>query len=248
MQNQTPEAQCCGGGGVIERILAEQHYRFQNAWLEADWHFSFQRYFDPNRMHFGALRAYNHDQIAPNRGFPLHPHREMEIISWVRRGTLTHEDSLGEKFAAEAGDLLVLTAGTGIEHAEMNYGQDPVELIQVWILPDSEHLAPDLQRVHVSPADYRNQWLVAVAGPNLGGRLTARQDVRLAIAGLEAGAETVWEGRPRHPLYLQCLGGRGTLNGVALEERDVAQIRHEPVLRLAVQEAGEWILVEVPEL
>jgi redox-sensitive bicupin YhaK (pirin superfamily) len=233
---------------MIERILADQHYRFHNTWLEADWHFSFQRYFDPNRMHFGALRAYNHDHIAPGRGFPLHPHREMEIITWVRQGVLTHEDSLGEKFEAGPGDLLVLTAGTGIEHAEMNYGQEPVELIQVWILPETEHVAPALQRLHLSPDDGRNAWLVAVAGPNLGGRLTARQDVRLAIARLDAGCRVEWEGRARHPLYVQCLTGAGTLNDVALKERDVAQIRHEPVLTLEAESPGEWLLVEVPEL
>lgn len=233
---------------MIERIPAQQHYRFRNAWLEADWHFSFQRYFDPNRVHFGSLRAYNHDHIAPGRGFAMHPHREMEIISWVRRGTLVHEDDRGLKVVAGAGDFLALTAGSGVEHAELNGGDGPVELIQIWVLPEEEHLVPSLEKTHVDLTHPTGGWDLVVTGEGLGGRLIARQDLRVAVARVEPGETLEFASRSRHPLYIQCLDGAGQLNGVSLEERDVAQLRSEPTVTLRASRAGEWILIEVPEL
>ena len=233
---------------MIERILARDHYRFQNSWLDADWHFSFLRYFDPDRVHFGSLRAYNHDHIAPGRGFAMHPHREMEIVSWIRSGTLVHEDDKGVTVTAQAGDFLALTAGSGMEHAEINGGDEPVELIQIWVLPDREHLSPSLDRTHVDLSAPTHGWESVVTGEGLGGRLIARQDVRIAVARVEEGDRIDFEPRPRHPVYIQCLGGAGLLNGIALEERDVAQLRGESLVSLQATAPGEWILIEVPEL
>src|SRR5271157_5151294 len=115
---------------------------FRNDWLNARHHFSFGEYHDPKRMGFGRLRVWNDDEVAPGKGFDPHPHKEMEIVTYIREGAITHRDSLGNEGRTEAGDVQVMHAGTGIVHAEYNLEQVPTRLFQIWILPDERGVAP----------------------------------------------------------------------------------------------------------
>jgi len=115
---------------------------FRNAWLDTHHHFSFSSYYDPARMGVGALRVWNDDAVAAGQGFDPHPHRDMEIITYVRSGAISHRDSLGNSGRTAAGDVQVMHAGTGITHAEFNEGTEPVELFQIWILPDRRGVQP----------------------------------------------------------------------------------------------------------
>ena len=121
-----------------------------HGWLKAKHHFSFARYYDPERLGHGALRVWNDDEIAPNTGFPPHPHADMEIITYVRQGAITHEDSLGHQGRTEAGDVQVMSAGSGIRHAEFNREPVPTTLFQIWIEPEAERRRAVVGRQAVS--------------------------------------------------------------------------------------------------
>ena len=127
---------------MIELVPFNTLGRFENDWLSARYHFSFAEYFDPRRMGFGPLRVWNDDRIRPGNGFPMHGHRDMEIITYVRKGAVSHQDHLGNRGRTEAGDVQVMSAGKGIMHAEYNLENDDTELFQIWIEPAHKNVRP----------------------------------------------------------------------------------------------------------
>ena len=133
-----------------------------HGWLKAKHHFSFGGHYDPNNMGHGSLRVWNDDEIAPNTGFPAHPRANMEIITYVREGAITHQDSLGNEGRTEAGDVQVMSAGSGIWHSEMNAGNDPVRFVQMWVLPDTERIDPGYQQLDIN-AELDGGGLVPIA-------------------------------------------------------------------------------------
>src|SRR5271155_1328441 len=135
-----------------------------HGWLDAKHHFSFADYHDPKRTHWGALRVWNDDEIAPNSGFPPHPHSDMEIITYVRTGAITHEDSLGNKGRTEAGDVQVMSAGTGITHSEFNREDETTTLFQIWILPSSTGQAPGWGARPFPKSDRSGNFVVLASG------------------------------------------------------------------------------------
>lgn len=237
---------------MLVRIPAEAHYRFSNRWLSATWHFSFDRYFDPERVNFGALRAYNHDQIAPGTGFPTHPHREMEIVTVVLAGELTHEDSTGRELVLHAGEVEAMTAGRGIEHAELNRGVTPTEFIQIWILPRESHLTPAHHQSRPTPAALAAGFTVVAADATSGAGLPIHQDARVAWAQLARGQDAPWVVRPGHRAYLHAVTGAATVSGIRLAPDDALEATAPPhdtlTLAVACQAAGHFLLVEVPDL
>ncbi|CAE6926912.1 Pirin domain-containing protein [Pseudomonas marincola] len=127
---------------MIEVRPFEQLGGANHGWLAARHHFSFAEYYDPKRMAWGQLRVWNDDEIAPQTGFPPHPHRDMEIITYVRKGAITHQDNLGNKGRTEAGDVQVMSAGTGITHSEYNLEDETTQIFQIWIMPNQFNSAP----------------------------------------------------------------------------------------------------------
>jgi hypothetical protein len=219
---------------------------FRNEWLDTRHHFSFASYHDPARMGFGRLRVWNDDEIAAGTGFDPHPHREMEIVTYVREGAITHRDSLGNEGRTEAGDVQVMHAGTGIVHAEYNREPGPTRLFQIWILPDRHGVAPG--------------W-GARAFPKIGGGLAVLASGRQADAGSGAlplyadaalRAGTLAKGETvRVPLeagrgaYLVPASGAVSVNGVAVGTRDGAAITGETELAITATEDAELVLVDV---
>lgn len=232
--------------GVIDVVPASAHFRFKNTWLNADWHFCFDRYFDPKRVNFGALRVYNHDIVAPGHGFPLHPHREMEVITYLIAGELSHEDSFGHRGILRAGEIQCLAAGRGVNHTEMNQGTAPAELLQIWILPEQSQLTPRIEQRMLAPEQQKNQWVMAASGQGLGGALTLGQDARFALVYLEAGHSAEWTVRPHHLIYLHAISGSGTANDIVMERRDAAELSEESHVLLDAKTTGLWSVVEVP--
>ncbi len=237
---------------MLVRIPAQAHYQFSNRWLGARWHFSFDRYFDPLRVNFGALRAYNHDRIAPGSGFPTHPHREMEIVTVVLQGELTHEDSTGRELVLSAGEVEAMTAGRGIEHAEVNRGTVPAEFIQIWILPQESHLTPSHHQSRPDPAALAAGFTVVAARADTGAALPIYQDARVAWARLDRGQQARWVVRPGHRAYLHAVDASAAVEGLGLMADDALEATapaHEPLALLVdCQEPGNFLLVEVPEL
>ena len=159
-----------------------------HGWLDARHHFSFASYHDPDRMGWGAIRVWNDDRIAPNSGFPAHPHRDMEIITYVRSGAITHQDSLGNQGRTEAGDVQVMSAGTGVRHAEYNLESEPTTLFQIWIEPTRTGGSPSWGAKPFPKGDRSGQFVTLASGfPDDIDALPIRAEARVMAATLKAG-------------------------------------------------------------
>ncbi|URX63884.1 pirin family protein [Luteibacter anthropi] len=216
-----------------------------HGWLDAKHHFSFASYNDQKRMGWGALRVWNDDTIAPGTGFPPHPHSDMEIITYVREGAITHEDSLGNKGRTTAGDVQVMSAGTGIRHAEYNAEPGATRIFQIWIIPAGERKAPSWG-TRPFPKGERSGRFVALASgmPGDDEALPIRTDARVLGASLKAGESVEYPlGQGRYAYMVPAVGSV-EINGQALGKGDGAAIRDETVLRIVAKEDAELVLVD----
>jgi redox-sensitive bicupin YhaK (pirin superfamily) len=216
-----------------------------HGWLKARHHFSFANYHDPKNMGWGALRVWNDDEIAANSGFPPHPHADMEIITYVRKGAITHKDSLGNEGRTEAGDVQVMSAGSGIRHAEYNVEPETTTLFQIWIEPDQKGGAPSWGARPFPKDDRAGKFVTLASGlPGDEDALPIRTAGRVAGATLRAGETTEYVlGAGRHA-YLVPAVGAIEVNGVRLDARDGAAIRDEAVLTIRALEDAEVVLVD----
>ena len=216
-----------------------------HGWLDTKHHFSFADYHDPERMHWGAVRGWNDDEIAPNSGFPPHPHAEMEIITYVREGAITHQDSLGNQGRTEAGDVQVMSAGTGIRHAEYNLEPSTTRIFQIWIMTRERGGAPSWGAKPFPKTDRAGRFVVLASGRGPDGdSLPIRADARVAGATLKAGQSTEYAlGAGRHA-YLVPASGSVEINGVRAGARDGVAVREEETLRITAIEDAEIVLVE----
>ena len=230
---------------MIERRPFESLGGANHGWLDAKHHFSFADYHDPERMGWGALRVWNDDTIAPNTGFPPHPHADMEIVTYVREGAITHEDSLGNKGRTAASDVQVMSAGTGIRHSESNLEPTITTLFQIWILPASRGKAPSWGANPFPKGDRSGRFVTLASGdPSDSDALPIRTDARVLGATLKAGETTEYVlGAARHG-YLVPARGSVEVNGVALKPRDGAAIHHEAIVRVHAVEDAELVLVD----
>ncbi len=219
---------------------------FRNEWLNSRFHFSFAEYHDPARMGFGGLRVWNDDEIAPGTGFDPHPHRDMEIITYVRTGAITHRDSLGNEGRTEAGDVQVMHAGTGIVHAEYNKENAPTTLFQIWIQPNRRGVAPGWQSREF-PRNGGGLSVLASGRPAdaEAGALPLYADAALLAGTIRAGQSVHLTLPPGTRGYLVPATGALTVNGVRLGPRDGAAIADERNLDITATEDAEVVLVEV---
>jgi quercetin 2,3-dioxygenase len=216
-------------------------------WLKTKHHFSFAGYYDPKRMGWGALRVWNDDEIAPGTGFPLHPHADMEIITYVRQGAITHQDSLGNKGRTEAGDVQVMSAGTGIRHSEYNFEPEPTKIFQIWIEPSSRGGRPRWGAKPFPKQDRSGRFVTLASGVNqdTGDALPIRADARVLGATLKAGETAEYRAAEDRFVYLVPAVGSIEVNGVLIEGRDGAAIESERLLRVTAIDDAEIILVDV---
>ena len=216
-----------------------------HGWLKAKHHFSFARYYDPERLGHGALRVWNDDEIAPNTGFPPHPHEDMEIITYVRQGAITHEDSLGHKGRTEAGDVQVMSAGSGIRHAEFNREPVPTTLFQIWIEPEGSGGEPSWGAKPFPKSDRSGRFVPLASGfAGDDDALPIKAPARVLGATLKAGDVAEYKlGAKRHG-YLVPAQGSVEVNGVRILTRDGAAISNEPVLKIKALEDSEIVLVD----
>jgi redox-sensitive bicupin YhaK (pirin superfamily) len=215
-----------------------------HGWLNAHFHFSYSNWYDPSRMGWGSLRVWNDDEIAPKSGFPAHPHADMEIITYVRRGAISHQDSLGNKGRTEAGDVQVMSAGSGIRHAEFNLEDETTTLFQIWIEPTSRGGEPYWGAKPFPKDDRSGRFVVLASGRGDDDALPIRADARVLGATLKAGEETAYElGAGRHA-YLVAAQGEVEVNGLRLKTRDGAAIKDEPMLNIRASSDAELVLVD----
>ena len=216
-----------------------------HGWLDAHHHFSFANYHEPRRMGWGALRVWNDDAIAPGTGFPPHPHRDMEIITYVREGAITHEDNMGNRGRTEAGDVQVMSAGTGVRHAEYNLEPTDTRIFQIWIIPREEGGAPSWGARPFPRGDRAGRFVtLASGGDGDEDALPIRADAKVLGATLKAGETTDYALGEGRRAYLVPAVGAIEVNGVRLEARDGAAIADEPNLTVKALDDAEIVLVD----
>ncbi len=229
---------------MIERRPKDQLGHVQLGWLDTRHHFSFGDYADPARMGWGALRVWNDDEIAPGTGFPAHPHADMEIITYVRSGAITHQDSLGNKGRTEAGDVQVMSAGSGIRHAEYNLETGPTSLFQIWIHPRERGGKPFWDQRPFPKADRSGRLVALASGYPEDDALPIRADARVLGATLRSGESIDYALAEGRHAYLASTSGEVEVNGVRLQARDGAAIAAEPELRIRALSDAEIVLVD----
>jgi redox-sensitive bicupin YhaK (pirin superfamily) len=217
-----------------------------HGWLDAKHHFSFAEYADPKRNNWGALRVWNDDTIQANTGFPPHPHSDMEIITYVREGAITHQDNLGNKGRTEAGDVQVMSAGTGIRHAEYNLEPGTTQIFQIWIIPNRRGEAPAWGAKPFPKGDRSGRFVALASGfaEDAADALPIRTDARVLGAALKAGESADYAFADGRFGYLVPAKGAVEVNGVHLDARDGAAIRDVASIRVTAIDDAELVLVD----
>jgi redox-sensitive bicupin YhaK (pirin superfamily) len=213
------------------------------SWLDTRFSFSLDQYYDPKHVQFRALRVMNEDVVAPGQGFGMHPHRDMEILTWVLEGSLEHRDSMGTGAVIRPGELQHMTAGTGIMHSEFNKStSELLHLLQIWIVPERRGLKPAYEQLKFSDAELRNR-LALVAGPDAA--VTIRQDVNLYITRLDAGKEVKHALESGRHAWAQIARGAVRVNGKELKAGDGAAISDESEVRIESLNSSEVLLFDL---
>jgi redox-sensitive bicupin YhaK (pirin superfamily) len=215
-----------------------------HGWLNARHHFSFANWYEPTRMGWGDLRVWNDDEIAPRSGFPPHPHADMEIITYVRSGAITHQDSLGNTGRTEAGDVQVMSAGSGIRHAEYNLEDETTRIFQLWIQPQTRGGEPSWGAKPFPKGDRSGKFVALASGLDDKDALPIRARARVLGATLKAGETATYDLADGRHGYLVAAAGEVEVNGVSLKTRDGAAIRDEGVLRVTALSDAELVLVD----
>lgn len=216
-----------------------------HGWLDAKHHFSFANYYDPRRMNWGNLRVWNDDIIMPGTGFPPHSHRDMEIITYVREGAITHEDNLGNKGRTKAGDVQVMSAGTGIAHSEYNREKVTTKIFQIWIMPTRGGEKPSWGAKPFPKGERGGQFVTLASGYETdAGALPIRTDARVAGATLKAGQTAEYPLGTDRKAYLVPAIGKVEIDGVTVNARDGVAISDLDVLRVTAVEDSEVVLVD----
>jgi redox-sensitive bicupin YhaK (pirin superfamily) len=216
-----------------------------HGWLKARHHFAFGHYADAKRQGWGSLRVWNDDTIAAGAGFPMHPHADMEIITYVRSGAITHEDSLGNKGRTEAGDVQVMSAGTGVRHSEFNLEDATTTLFQIWIIPSARGGAPMWGAKPFPRENREGRFVVLASGASDDAEaLPIRADARVLGATLAAGKTLAYDLDATRYGYLVPARGSVTVNGQRLETRDAAAIHGETHLTIVANDEAELVFVD----
>ncbi|MGL5574234.1 MAG: pirin family protein [Sarcina sp.] len=214
-------------------------------WLSSKFHFSFAEYFNPMNMNFGALRVLNDDLIQPHTGFGTHPHRDMEIVSYVVDGKLSHKDSMGNENTIGRGDVQYMSAGTGVTHSEMNNGDETVRLLQIWILPDARDYKPNYGDYRFKEVDRQGKWLHMVSSfENNVTPINVHQDVNIYSLELNEGEVTTFDVEENRQAYLVQIEGKSVINKEILEHGDSLEVIGENI-NIEAKEKSHYLLIEM---
>jgi hypothetical protein len=225
---------------------ARERGHADHGWLDS-WHsFSFADYYDPDHMGYSALRVINDDRIAKGGGFGAHPHRDMEIITYILGGALAHQDSMGNGSVIRPGDVQRMSAGTGVVHSEANAHEGETRLLQIWILPKERGGAPGYEQIHFGDADLKDQLRLVASPDGREGSVRIQQDASIYAARLSTGTRVQQPLFPDRKAYLQVAKGELRLNGKDLKEGDGAMLEKESSLELIAVSDAEALLFDLP--
>jgi redox-sensitive bicupin YhaK (pirin superfamily) len=231
---------------MIQIRKSEERGHANHGWLDTHFSFSFADYYDPEHVQFRTLRVMNDDRVAGGGGFPMHPHRDMEIVTYVLEGALEHRDSMGNGSVIKPGDIQYMSAGTGVTHSEFNASEtEPVHLYQIWMFPEKPGLKPTYGQKNFSEAEKRGRLRLLVSPDGRDGSVRIRQDNDLYATVLAKGEAVKHELRPERHAYVQVARGSVTLNGKRLDEGDGAAISDEQAVQLAGLKDAEVLLFDL---
>jgi redox-sensitive bicupin YhaK (pirin superfamily) len=231
---------------MIEIRKAGERGYADHGWLQSHHTFSFAGYHDPRHTGFRALRVINDDQVAPDNGFPTHPHREMEIVTYVVEGALEHRDSMGNGSVIRPGEVQRMTAGTGLTHSEFNPSKsDSLRLLQIWILPSRSGLTPGYEQKQFPESERRGRLRLIGSSDGRDGSVEVHQDVDIYAGLLDPGQAASHEIASGRGLWIQIVRGRVSLGSITLTEGDGAAVEDEPALRLEADEEAEILIFDL---
>jgi redox-sensitive bicupin YhaK (pirin superfamily) len=231
---------------MIDIIRAEERHFSDFGWLKTFWLFSFSSYFDPHNIQFGALRVFNDDIVEPGTGFPTHPHEEMEIVTIVLDGEMTHEDSIGNKTVIRPGDVQRMSAGTGLTHSEFNLANNAVHFYQIWVFPDKRGLQPTYDQKTYQPSDWKNCLFPVASGQAIPGAVTFHTDATIYRADFDPGHTAAFDNTKGRRLFVYLTRGSLDVNDQTLQEKDQARVDNDAPLNLHARQRSEFILIDVP--
>jgi redox-sensitive bicupin YhaK (pirin superfamily) len=231
---------------MINIIKSQDRYHADHGWLDTRWHFSFGDYYDEENMNWGPLRVFNDDVIKVGGGFGAHPHKDMEIVTYVIDGVLEHQDNLGHKAQLKAGEVQMMSAGKGIVHAEYNPSKtEDVHLLQLWIMPRTKNLPPRWDQRPYDLAQRTGKLLPVISSGDVPNTMPIDQDATIYVSHLKDGTSVTHESARKRYAYLFVLQGELDVNGQKLEQGDQARIADEPTLKLTASQESEIILLDM---
>jgi redox-sensitive bicupin YhaK (pirin superfamily) len=231
---------------MIQVRKANERGHAQHGWLDSFHSFSFADYYDPRHMGFRSLRVINEDRVAPGRGFPTHPHRDMEIVSYVLDGSLSHKDSMGTGSVIKPGDVQRMSAGTGVLHSEFNgSNEDQVHFLQIWLLPERRNLPPGYEQKTFGDAEKRGKLRLVASRDGRDGSVTVHQDVALYAGLFDAGEKAEHQLSPGRHAWVHVARGSARVNGVELGAGDAAQLSEEERVVLEGVTGGEVLVFDL---
>lgn len=228
------------------KIIDHRHMgKSDSGWLHSIFHFSFAEYYNPNNIHFGALRVINDDIFDAHHGFSTHPHQNMEIISYVVNGVLTHKDSMGNERELTRGQVQYMSAGEGVTHSEYNLTDEPLRFLQIWILPDRDGYTPNYGDYRFEWNDRVGKWLELVSGKVGNAPVRIHQDMKISVVELDAGQSINYELKENRQAYLVQIEGQGKVNGSLMNEKDGAEIIDQVDIQLEAITKSHYILFDM---
>ena len=231
---------------MMDIIHSETRGSANHGWLQAKHTFSFAKYYDPERVQFGSLRVINEDRIAPDQGFGMHPHRDMEIVTYVIAGAIEHKDSMGNGTIITAGEVQRMTAGTGVLHSEFNHSsEDELHLLQIWILPEKTGLEPGYEQQRFGRESKLNRLRLVGSRDGADGSMTIHQDVNLYASVLEAGVELAHAPGQDRRAFVQVVEGDLKVDGRMLSAGDGARIEGQDRIEFSAITEAEFLLFDM---
>jgi quercetin 2,3-dioxygenase len=230
----------------MQIVRSDQRHFSDFRWLKTYWLFSFSDYYDPANIQFGALRVFNDDVVEAGTGFPTHPHRDMEIVTVVLGGEMTHEDSMGNKTVIRTNDVQRMSAGTGITHSEFNLADRPVHFYQIWIYPDRDGLAPSYDQASFAPESWKNRLCPLASGQGVPGTVSFHTDATIYRARLDKGRSLLFVTNSGRRCFIYMTEGSLKVDGSILNSKDQARIDPDGELSLTAVDTCDFILIDVP--
>jgi len=233
---------------MLNIIKAKDRHFTDMEWLQTYWLFSFGDYYDSGNTNHGSLRVFNDDIVQPHTGFATHPHQEMEIISIVLHGEMTHKDTMGNKMTMRQHDIQRMTAGTGLQHSEWNEGDDPVGFFQIWITPDKKGLDPSYDQKSFTQKYWKNRLALIASHEPQDHVVKLNSEALIYRADLDQDQKLLYTFDNDRYLFLYVIKGELLVNGTSVENRDQVRIKKETELAIMAQQESDIVLIDVPDL